>query len=183
MRPTRAVDLRRFRPEANINTVWARCSRPDAKSRRHREGMSSSRLSSQRLFAHRLACQRAMAMPPDTTAVIVGSAHCGGEVGGVREYITDECCNRADRRLSRGAIDCPVHLCKEGDRNGRTDNPANRGEECVIETKRGQNVSARHYEKAGEPRPSKLFSGGARKPSCTQIIESIEDAELKASHR
>ena len=41
--------------------------------------MSSSRLSSQRLFAHRLACQRAMAMPPDTTAVIVGSAHCGGK--------------------------------------------------------------------------------------------------------
>ena len=106
-----------------------------------------------------------------------------GEVGGVREYITDECCNRADRRLSRGAIDCPVHLCKKGNRNGRTDNPANRGEECVIETKRGQNVSARHHEKAGEPRPSKLFSGGARKPSCTQIIESIEDAELKASHR
>jgi hypothetical protein len=33
----------------------------------------------QRLFAHRLACQRAMAMPPDTTAVIVGSAHCGAK--------------------------------------------------------------------------------------------------------
>ena len=31
------------------------------------------------LFAHRLACQRAMAMPPDTTAVTVGSAHCGGK--------------------------------------------------------------------------------------------------------
>ena len=105
------------------------------------------------------------------------------EVGGVREYITDECCNRADRRLSRGAIDCPVHLCKKGNRNGRTDNPANRGEECVLETKRGQNVSARHHEKAGEPRPSKLFSSGASKPSRAQFNESIEDAELKASHR
>jgi hypothetical protein len=30
---------------------------------------------SQRLFAHHLACHMAMAMPPDTTAVTVGSAH------------------------------------------------------------------------------------------------------------
>src|SRR5215467_8594668 len=44
-----------------------------------REKFSPSRLPSQRLFAHRLACQRAMAMPPDTTAVTVGSAHCGGK--------------------------------------------------------------------------------------------------------
>src|SRR5438067_8130849 len=55
-----------------------------------------------------------------------------GEVGGMREYITDERCNRADRRLSRSAIDCPVHLCNKGNRNGRTDNTANRGEECGV---------------------------------------------------
>jgi hypothetical protein len=48
----------------------------------HREEMSSSHLPSQRLFAHRLACQRAMAMPPDTAAVTVGSAHCGGKCDG-----------------------------------------------------------------------------------------------------
>jgi hypothetical protein len=104
-------------------------------------------------------------------------------VGGVREYITDECCNRADCRLSSGAIDGPVHLCKKGNRNGRTDNPANRREECVLESKRGQNVSARHYKKTGEPRPSKLFSSGAGKPTRAQIIECIENAELEASHR
>jgi hypothetical protein len=89
----------------------------------------------------------------------------------MREYITDECCDRADRRLSSRAIDCPVHLCKKGNRDGRADNPANRGEECVLETERCQNVSTRHYEKAGEPRPSKLFSSWASKPTRAQIIE------------
>jgi hypothetical protein len=92
------------------------------------------------------------------------------EVGWVCEDITDECCNRADRRLSSGAVDRPVHLCKKGNRNGRTDNAANRGEECVLETERGENISARHYEKAGEPSPSKLFGGGASKPSRAKIV-------------
>jgi hypothetical protein len=53
----------------------------------------------------------------------------------------------------------------------------------VVETERGQNVSARHYEKAGEPRPCKLFGSGAGKPARAQIIKCIEDAELEASHR
>jgi hypothetical protein len=105
------------------------------------------------------------------------------KVGGMREYVTDKCCNRADRRLSSGAIDCPVHLCKKGNRNGRTDNAANRGEECVLETERGENISARHYEKAGEPSSSELFSSGASKPTSAQIIECIENAELETSHR
>ena len=105
------------------------------------------------------------------------------EVGGMREYVTDKCCNRADRRLSSGAIDCPVHLGKKGNRNGRTDNAANRGEECVLETERGENISARHYEKAGEPSSSELFSNGARKPTRAQIIKCVEDTELEASHR
>jgi hypothetical protein len=82
----------------------------------------------------------------------------------MREDITDECCDRADRRLSSRAIDCPVHLCEKGNRDGPADNPANRGEECVLETERGKNVSACHYEKAGEPRPRELFSSGASKP-------------------
>src|SRR5262249_48909279 len=104
-------------------------------------------------------------------------------VGWMREYITDERCARADRRLSSGGIDCPVHLCEKGNRDGRANNPANRCEECVVETERGQNISARHYEKAGEPRPSEFFSSGASKPTRAQIIECIEDAELEASHR
>jgi hypothetical protein len=104
------------------------------------------------------------------------------EVGRVREYITEECCNRADRGLPSGAINCPVHLCEKSNRDGRADYSANRGEEYVLEAERGENISARHYEKAGEPRPSELFSSGASKPACAQIIESIEDAELKASH-
>src|SRR6476659_3718008 len=58
--------------------------------------MSSSRLSSQRLFAHRLACQRAMAMPPDTTAVIVGSAHCEAKWGG--------CANTSPRNVAIALI-------------------------------------------------------------------------------
>jgi hypothetical protein len=105
------------------------------------------------------------------------------EVGRVREYITEECCNRADRRLPSGAINCPVHLCEKSNRDGRADYSANRGEEYVLEAERGENISARHYEKAGEPRASELFSSGASKPTRAQIIESIEDAELKASHR
>jgi hypothetical protein len=74
-------------------------------------------------------------------------------------------------------------LCKKGDRNGRTDNAANRGEECVLKTERGENISTRHYEEAGEPSSSELFSSGASKPTRAQIVECIEDAELKASHR
>jgi hypothetical protein len=101
----------------------------------------------------------------------------------MREDITDECCDRADRRLSSRAIDCPVHLCEKGNRDGPADNPANRGEECVLETERGKNVSACHYEKAGEPRPCELFSSGASKPPGPQISECVEEAELQASHR
>ena len=67
--------------------------------------------------------------------------------------------------------------------NGRTDNATNRSEECVLETKRGENISARHYEKASEPSSSELFSSGASSPTRAQIIEYIEDAELEASHR
>src|SRR5262249_52156548 len=37
---------------------------------------------SQRLVAHRLACQTAMAMAADTAAVTSGSAHCGGKCDG-----------------------------------------------------------------------------------------------------
>src|SRR5262245_14978343 len=62
------------------------------------------------------------------------------EVGWVRKYITKECCNRADRRLSSGAIDRPVHLCEKSNRDGRADNAANRGEEYVLETERGENI-------------------------------------------
>jgi hypothetical protein len=105
------------------------------------------------------------------------------KVGRVRKYITEECCNRADRRLSSGAIDCPIHLCEKSNRDGRADNSANRREEYVLETERGENISARHYEKAGEPRPSELFSSGASKRTRAQIIERIADAELQASHR
>jgi hypothetical protein len=40
-----------------------------------------------------------------------------------------------------------------------------------------------HYEKAGEPRPCKLFSSGASKPTGPQITVCVEDAELQAAHR
>jgi len=101
----------------------------------------------------------------------------------VREYITEECCDRTDRRLSSGTVDCPIHLCEKSNRDRRADNSANRGAEYVLETEGGENISARHYEKTGEPRPSELFSSGASKPARAQIIERIEDAKLQASHR
>jgi tripartite tricarboxylate transporter family receptor len=104
------------------------------------------------------------------------------EMGRVREYITKECCNRADRRLPSGTIDCPIHLCEKSNCDGCADDSAYRGAEYVLETERGENISTRHYEKAGEPRPSKLFSSGASKPTRAQIIQRIEDAELEASH-
>jgi hypothetical protein len=53
----------------------------------------------------------------------------------------------------------------------------------VLETERGKNISACHYEKTGEPRPCELFRSGASKPARPHIIECIEDAELEASHR
>jgi hypothetical protein len=103
-------------------------------------------------------------------------------MGWVRECITNECCDGADRRLSTGAVDCPIHLCDNGNRDGRADNPANRGEECMLETERSENISARHYEKTGKPRPSKLFSRWASKPIRAQMIKCVEDAEFEASH-
>jgi hypothetical protein len=39
------------------------------------------------------------------------------EVGRVRKYLTEECCNRADRHLPSDAIDCRVHLCENSRRN------------------------------------------------------------------
>jgi hypothetical protein len=39
----------------------------------------------------------------------------------MREYITEECCNRADRRLPSGTIDCPVHLCEKSNCDGRAE--------------------------------------------------------------
>jgi len=101
----------------------------------------------------------------------------------VRKDVTDECCYRADRRLSSSAIDCPIHLCEKGNRDGSADNAANRGEECVLETERCKNISTRHYKKAGEPSPSELLSSGTSKPTRAQIIECIEDVEFEASHR
>jgi hypothetical protein len=89
-------------------------------------------------------------------------------VGRAREYITEECCNRTDRRLPSGTIDSPIHLCEKSNRNGCADDSAYRGAEYVLETERGENISTRHYEKAGEPRPSKLFSSGASKPTRAQ---------------
>jgi hypothetical protein len=53
-----------------------------------------------------------MAMPPDGR---LGPLR--WEVGRVRKYLTEECCNRADRRLPSDAIDCPVHLCENNRRN------------------------------------------------------------------
>jgi hypothetical protein len=77
----------------------------------------------------------------------------------VREDISDECRNRADRGLPTHAVGCPIHLYEENNGDRRADNPANRSETRVLETESGEDVAARHHEKAREPGPCKLFSG------------------------
>ena len=122
-------------------------------------------------------------MLADTAAVIVGSAHCGGK--------WDGCANVSPMKVAMALIvacrpalfDCPIHLCDNGNRDGSADNPANRGEECMLETERSKNISARHYEKTGKPCSSELFSRWASKPIRAQMIKCVEDAELEASHR
>jgi len=73
-------------------------------------------------------------------------------MGWVRECITNECCDGADRRLSTGAVDCPIHLCDNGNRDGRADNPANRGEECMLETERSERSVEAGARRAPRPR-------------------------------
>jgi hypothetical protein len=65
--------------------------------------------------------------------------------------------------------------------NRRADNAANRGEAQVLEAERGENVAARHHEKAGQPRPRELLNGRAGKPAGA-FIESIKDAQFEAWH-
>jgi hypothetical protein len=67
----------------------------------------------------------------------------------VREDITDERRDRADRRLPGDAVSRQVHLGEQGNGNRRADNPANQGEKRMLETERGKNVATRHHEKAG----------------------------------
>ena len=94
------------------------------------------------------------------------------EVRGVREYITDECCNRADRRLSSGAIDGPVHLCKKGNRNGRTNDPANRCEKCVLETERGRTFPRAITRKQASQAPPNFSAAGR----ANQAVRKAPDA-------
>src|SRR5207253_9630885 len=68
------------------------------------------RLPSHSLLAHRLAYQSAMAMPPDTAAVTVGSAHCGGK--------WDECANTSPMNVAialivacRAALSIVLSIC------------------------------------------------------------------------
>ena len=116
-------------------------------------------------------------MLADTAAVIVGSAHCGGK--------WDGCANVSPMKVAmalivacRPALSIVRSICAI-----TANNPANRGEECMLETERSENISARHYEKTGKPCPSELFSRWASKPIRAQMIKCVEDAELEASHR
>jgi len=87
------------------------------------------------------------------------------------EDIADQGNNCTDRCLAADAISRPVHLEEECDSDDRANGSANRSEQHVLDAKRGENVAARHDEKAGKPRPSKLFGSRTDKPACAQIIE------------
>src|SRR5271165_639362 len=106
----------------------------------------------------------------------------GRKVRGVREDITDECRNRADRGLPAHAVSRPVHLYEKSNGHGRADNPANRSETRVLETESGENVAARHHEKTREPGTCKLFNGRAGKAARAQS-EQVGDGKRKARHR
>src|SRR6478672_12648984 len=101
----------------------------------------------------------------------------------MREDVTDERRDRADRRLPADAVDRPVHLHEQGDGHRRADNAADRGETGVLETERGENVAARHHQKAGEPGPRELLCSGAGKAARAKLVERIEHAEFEAWHR
>ena len=87
------------------------------------------------------------------------------------EDITNEGNDRADCCLSANTISRPIHL--EEERNGGqcSYGPGNRREYQMLEVERGENIAARHHEKASEPRPTKLFNSRTEKPTRAQIIE------------
>jgi len=84
------------------------------------------------------------------------------------EDITDERNNPADCCLAADTVSRAVHLDEECDGSQCAYGPANRREEHMLEAERGENVAARHDEKAGEPRASKLFQSRTGKPARTQ---------------
>src|SRR6266571_2564354 len=90
--------------------------------------------------------------------------------------------DRADGRLPGEAVDRPVHLCKQRNGNDRSDNAADRGEERMLETERGENVAARHHQKAGEPCACEFFNSRANQPARARIVQ-CEDTQPESRHR
>jgi hypothetical protein len=77
------------------------------------------------------------------------------------EDITNERNDRADGRLSADTVSRPIHLQKECDGGQCAYGSTNRREEKMLGAERCENIASRHDEKAGEPRPTKLFNGRA----------------------
>ena len=97
------------------------------------------------------------------------------------EYIANEGNDCTDCCLADNAVGRSVHLDEKCNCGQCTYGPANRGEDQMLNAERRENVATRHDEKAGEPRPAKLFNGRTDKPACAQIIES-EATEVMGCH-
>ena len=86
----------------------------------------------------------------------------------MREDIADQRNARNDRCLAADAVGRPVHLQQEDDSDHRANGAANRGENHMVHTERGEDVAARHDEKAGEPRAGELFSSRTERSAGSQ---------------
>lgn len=89
----------------------------------------------------------------------------------MREDITNESNHRADCCLAADTVNRSVHLDEECEGGQCTYGPANRREDYMLDIERGENVAARHHEKAGEPSPTKLFNGRTDEPARPQAVE------------
>jgi len=122
-------------------------------------------------------------MPPDTTAVIVGSAHCGGK--------WDGCANISPMNVAialivacRAALSIVRSICaSRATATAALTVPQTDARNACSKLNAAKTFPRAHYEKAGEPRSSEFFSSRPNKPTGAQITECVEDAELEAPHR
>src|ERR1700736_5373864 len=73
------------------------------------------------------------------------------------EDIADQRHDRAKCYLAADAVGRAVHLEEKCNGNHRTNSPANRSEDQMVETKRSENIAACHHEKTSRPGACELF--------------------------
>jgi hypothetical protein len=88
------------------------------------------------------------------------------------EDITNEGNYRADCCLAANTVNRSVHLDEECKGGQCTYGPANRREDYVRDAECGEDVAARHDEKAGEPRTTKLSIAGRKSPPMRRSLNA-----------